>query len=138
MKTRDIWAYPDETWGNVDLVGFSVEALDGSIGKIDKASNEVGAGYIVVDTGPWIFGKKVLLPAGVVESYDLDDTCVFVQRTKEEIKNAPEFDPDNVDDLKYREQYGSYYGPGGRGYYGDTRSYSRPMGTSGGSRTRAR
>jgi hypothetical protein len=24
----------------------------------------------VVDTGPWIFGRKVLLPAGVVERID--------------------------------------------------------------------
>ena len=111
------------------MVGFSVEALDGSIGKIDEASNEVGAGYIVIDTGPWIFGKKVLLPAGVIESYDLDETCVYVQRTKEEIKNAPEFDPERVSDRRFREQYGSYYGPGGLGYYEGTRKYSRPIGT---------
>ena len=129
MQTRDMWSYPDETWTGVDLIGFSVEALDGSIGKIDKASNDVGAGYIVVDTGPWIFGKKVLLPAGVIESYDMDDTTVYVQRTKDEIKNAPEFDPDKTVDTKYREQYGTYYGPGGRGYYEGSRKYSKPMGT---------
>jgi len=129
MQARDMWSYPDETWAGVDLVGFSVEALDGSIGKIDKASEEVGAGYIVVDTGPWIFGKKVLLPAGVIESFDIDDTVVYVQRTKEEIKNAPEFDPDKLSDRRYREQYGSYYGPGGAGYYEGTRRYSRSAGT---------
>ena len=129
MQTRDIWTYPDETWAGVDLIGFSVEALDGSIGKIDEASNKVGAGFIVVDTGPWIFGKKVLLPAGVIESYDLDDTVVYVQRTKDEIKNAPEFDPEKMTQRNYREQYGTYYGPGGRGYYEGTRPYSRPIGT---------
>jgi len=129
MATLDIWTFRETTWSTANLVGFKVEAIDGGIGKIDEASNDVGASYIVVDTGPWIFGKKVLLPAGVIESYDLDDTCVYVQRTKDEIKNAPEFDPDQLTDLKYREQYGSYYGPGGRGYYEGTRSYSRPMGT---------
>ena len=127
MQTRDIWNYPDDTWSSVDIVGFSVEALDGSIGKIDKASNDVGAGYIVVDTGPWIFGKKVLLPAGVIDSYDLEDTCVYVQRTKDEIKNAPEFDPDKKIDDRYREQYGSYYGPGGAGYYECMRDYEKPV-----------
>jgi len=124
-----MWSYPDDTWAGVDLVGFSVEALDGSIGKIDKASEEVGAGYIVVDTGPWIFGKKVLLPAGVIESYDLDDAVVFVQRTKDEIKNAPEFDPEKVSDRTYRDQYGSYYGPGGPGYYEGVRGYGTTIGT---------
>src|SRR5436190_12686840 len=116
MATNDIWAYQDQAWATSDLSGYGVEAADGGIGKIDEASNEVGAGYIVIDTGPWIFGKKVLLPAGVIESYDLDETCVYVQRTKEEIKNAPEFDPERVSDRRFREQYGSYYGPGGLGY----------------------
>jgi hypothetical protein len=129
MSTPNMWAYPDETWSNVDLVGFSVEALDGSIGKIDDASNEVGAGYIVVDTGPWIFGKKVLLPAGIIDAVDLDETTVYAQRTKDEIKNAPEYDPDRMKDMKYREQFGTYYGPGGKGYYAGTRDYSRPVGT---------
>jgi hypothetical protein len=128
MSSLTIWAYADETWSNVDLVGFSVEALDGSIGKIDEASNEVGAGYVVVDTGPWIFGKKVLLPAGVIDAIDLDETRVYVQRTKDEIKNAPEYDPDKMKDMKYREQFGTYYGPGGKGYYAGARDYSRPVG----------
>ena len=127
METNDIWGYTDEIWSMTDLTGYSVEALDGSIGKIDEGSNEVGARYIVVDTGPWIFGKKVLLPAGVVDFVDVDDTCVFVQRTKQEIKNAPEFDPDKLRDSSYREQFGSYYGPGGAGYYAGTRAFSRTV-----------
>jgi len=105
----DLWTYP-ETIGRLDLTGFDVEAQDGSIGKVDEASNEVGASYIVVDTGPWIFGKKVLLPAGVVTSVDTDDEKVFVDRTKDEIKNAPEFDESNYRDTQYRDEVGGYYG----------------------------
>ena len=131
MSTQNIWEYSDETWSSVDLVGFSVEALDGSIGKIDDASHDVGAGYLVVDTGVWIFGKKVLLPAGVIDAIDLDETCVYVQRTKDEIKSAPEFDPDRMADTKYREQFGTYYGPGGAAHRARTRDYSRPVGTRG-------
>ncbi len=129
MSTQNMWEYSDETWSNVDLVGFSVQALDGSLGKIDEASNDVGARYMVVDTGPWIYGKKVLLPAGIIDAVDLDETCVYVQRTKDEIKSAPEYDADKMKDLKYREQFGTYYGPGGNGYYAGTRDYSRPVGT---------
>ena len=125
---QDIWAYRERTWAEIDMVGFSVEALDGSIGKIDEASYDVGAGFVVVDTGPWIFGKKVLLPAGVIDAVDLDETTVFVQRTKDEIKNAPEYDPDRAGEPGYRDQYGSYYGPGGAGYYEGSRDYSRPVG----------
>ena len=128
MSTQNIWEYSDETWSNVDLVGFSVEALDGSIGKIHEASNDVGSRYVVVDTGPWIFGRKVLLPAGVIDAIDLDETCVYVQRTKDEIKNAPEYDPDRAPETSYREEFGSYYGPGGAGHRAGVRDYERPVG----------
>jgi hypothetical protein len=96
-----------------------VEARDGGIGKIDEASYDVEASYIVVDTGPWIFGKKVLLPAGVINRIDHDDEKVYVDRTKDQIKNAPEFDENRYRDDTYRNDLGSYYGPGGAGYSGD-------------------
>ena len=88
MTTTDLWTYGESTIANTDLTGFKVEAIDGSIGKIDEASNEIGASYLVVDTGPWIFGKKVMLPAGVVDRVDLDEETVYVNRTKDEIKDA--------------------------------------------------
>jgi len=116
MATSDIWAYRETTWTQGDLSGFEVEATDGSIGKVDEATNDAGAGFVVVDTGPWIFGKKVLLPAGVIEDVDLDSQKVYVNRTKDEIKNAPEFDKDRYMDETYRSDVGSYYGAGGAGY----------------------
>ena len=119
MATTDIWGYRETSWTTADLTGYKVEAVDGSIGKIDEASNDVGASYIVVDTGPWIFGKKVMLPAGVVRDVDPDAETVFVSRTKEQIKNAPEFDADRYRDDEYRNSLGGYYGRGGAGYNDD-------------------
>jgi hypothetical protein len=116
MAMMEIWTYREQSWSTMNLTGYGVEALDGGIGKIDEASNEVGASYVVVDTGPWIFGKKVMLPAGVIQRVDHDDEKVFVSRTKEQIKNAPEFDDSMVKDEGYRGRLGSYYGPGGEGY----------------------
>lgn len=99
-----------------DVVGYGVEAEDGSIGKVDDATFDVGASYLVVDTGPWIFGKKVMIPAGIIRSVDHDDEKIFVSRTKDEIKNAPEFDDSLIADDQYRGRLGSYYGPGGASY----------------------
>jgi hypothetical protein len=119
----DIWTYRDRSdlGSNVvethaDITGFGVEAIDGSIGKVDEATYELGRSYVVVDTGPWIFGKKVMLPAGVVRGIDETEKIVFVNRTKEQIKNAPEFDDSMVEDDTYRRDVGTYYGPGGSGY----------------------
>jgi hypothetical protein len=119
MATTDLWTYTvvaDTDLTATDLTGFSVEALDGGIGKVDEATNDITGSYIVVDTGPWIFGKKVLLPAGVIRDVDLDTETVYVNRTKEQIKNAPEFDKDTYRDDTYRSELGTYYGPGGAGY----------------------
>jgi hypothetical protein len=110
----DPWTFGDESTIGVDatrmdLSGFSVEATDGSIGKVDEATYGTSGNYIVVDNGPWIFGKKVLLPAGVVQRVDLDSETVFVKRTKDEITNAPEFDEVTYRDDAYRSQVGDYY-----------------------------
>lgn len=89
--TDNMWGYPAESGHRTgtDLIGFKVEASDGSIGKVDKHSEDVGAAYIVVDTGVWIFGKQVLLPAGVISSIDVAERTIHVGRTKDEIKNSP-------------------------------------------------
>jgi hypothetical protein len=113
MATLEIWTYREQTWTTTDLTGFKVEAIDGGIGKVDEAGYDVGAGYLIVDTGPWIFGKKVMLPAGVISRVDHDDEKVFVNLMQEQIKNAPEFDEGMVRDEHYRTKLGSYYGPGG-------------------------
>ena len=106
-----LWTYP-ETVGRMDLTGFEVEAVDGSIGKVDEATHDGGGSYLVIDTGMWIFGRKVLLPAGLVERVDRDEEKVFVGRTKDEIENAPEFDKDNYGGDDYRSAVGGYYGSG--------------------------
>ena len=116
MGEAGLWTYRDQSFMGQDLSGFGVEAIDGSIGKIDEATYDIGSSYVVVDTGPWIFGKKVMLPAGVVKDVDLDAETVFVNRTKDQIKNAPEFDESMYRDETYRSELGTYYGPGGIGY----------------------
>jgi hypothetical protein len=123
LSAFDPWNYRETagyTEGN-DLVGYKIAATDGDIGKVDEATYESGAAGIVVDTGPWIFGRKVLLPAGVVERVDHDEEKVYVDRTKDQIKDAPEYDADAGLDAGYRSELGTYYGstyrdtPGGPG-----------------------
>jgi hypothetical protein len=94
QTTSDFWTYREATTlgadvrPGIDLVGFSVQARDGGIGKVASATYETSRSYIVVDTGPWIFGRKVMLPAGVIERIDLDSETIFVDRTKDESARA--------------------------------------------------
>lgn len=93
----------------IDLSGYRVEALDGSVGTIDKASYETDDSWLVVDTGPWIFGREVLLPAGTVQNINHAERTVYVDRTRDQIKDAPEYDPETFGKPEYREQIARYY-----------------------------
>ena len=107
-----VWSYRDTTWSqDSDLVGYDVEATDGHIGKIDEASNETSRASLVVDTGFWIFGKKRLIPAGVVQRIDVNDEKVYISMTKDEVKSAPDYDEQERD---YQDDYDTYYEPFGR------------------------
>jgi hypothetical protein len=113
MMDTQMWTYSVEATAEpLDLTGFKVEATDGEIGHVDDATYETGASCIVVDTGPWIFGRKVVLPAGAIEQLDLDEENVVVRLTKDQIKASPELD-DTMDyrSEEYRSRLGSYYDP---------------------------
>ncbi|WP_406368579.1 PRC-barrel domain-containing protein [Streptomyces sp. NBC_00647] len=108
----NIWGYQPTTGhiAGTDLTGYKVEATDGSIGKVDKHSDDVNSAYLVVDTGVWIFGKHVLLPAGTVQRVDQEERKIYVALTKDQIKDSPEFDKDkHIGDVGYHSQVGEYY-----------------------------
>jgi hypothetical protein len=106
----DMWTYRDTVRAPTDLAGFDVEATDGRIGQVDDATDNVGSSYLVVDTGPWIFGRKVLIPASQIERIDVDDRKVAVSLTKDQIKDSPEYDADTFGTPEYRDRVGTYYG----------------------------
>jgi hypothetical protein len=109
----NIWSYSQEyATEPIDVEGFKVEATDGDIGKIDEATYDVGSSYLVVDTGPWIFGRKVVLPARAVETIDLENRKVVIGLTKDQIKSSPELDEStDYRSDEYRSSLGSYYDP---------------------------
>jgi len=107
----DVWTYRSPQQSQTEqLTGFDVEAVDGSIGKIDEANAETGSSCLVVDTGWWIFGKKRMIPAGMIDTIDLDKEKVYVNMTKDQIKAAPDYDEALRDQAEYRDEVGRYYG----------------------------
>ncbi|MFE7516359.1 PRC-barrel domain containing protein [Streptomyces sp. NPDC057540] len=111
-----VWTFNADSGhlAGTDLTGWRVESTDGHIGKVDKHSDEVDDAYLVVDTGVWIFGKEVLIPASTVVRIDLVEHTVHLGLAKEQVKDAPEFISDkHLADLQYREEIGQYYRTGG-------------------------
>ncbi|ALC24621.1 PRC-barrel domain containing protein [Streptomyces pristinaespiralis] len=108
----DMWGYPETAQyvPGAQLVGYAVEASDGSIGKVDKHTEEVGRSYLVVDTGPWILGKRVLVPAGLVSQIDTGSETVRLGCTRAEVKDSPDFESGkHENDADYIEQIERHY-----------------------------
>jgi hypothetical protein len=112
MGTSDtgIWSYTaGDEWAPGELVGYQVEASDGPVGTVDEASADADDGYVVVDARRWLLGAKVLIPADILTRADSRHRTVHVERTKAEIRDAPEFDAETYRDPAYREALDRYH-----------------------------
>jgi hypothetical protein len=105
----EIWGFRDVALGGVGLVGFDVEATDGPVGKVDDATNELAGGLLVVDTGPRIFGRKVVVPPDLVARVDAGNGVIFLERGRDEIKDAPAYRPGRTTNEAYDAVLEAYY-----------------------------
>ncbi|MFF2521116.1 PRC-barrel domain containing protein [Streptomyces liangshanensis] len=108
----NIWAYAADCGYDEDrsLVGFEVEATDGVVGQVERQTDHDGMRHLVVDTGMWVFGTSLLIPAGLITGIDSESRRVIVGRAREEIKAAPRFARDSeTTDVAYLSEVGNYY-----------------------------
>ncbi|MEF2524700.1 MULTISPECIES: PRC-barrel domain containing protein [Streptomyces] len=95
------------------FVGFRVDASDGHIGKIDRHSEYVGRQFIVVDTGPWIFGRHVVVPASLVARVDEENETVHLSASRDQVRHSPEFESGRYeDDVALLQVIERYYADG--------------------------
>jgi uncharacterized protein YrrD len=94
------------------LIGFPMEASDGEIGKVeefyfdDKTWN---IRYLIVDTGNWLSGRKVLIAPSALVSISETAESLPVNLTKEQIRSSPDIDTDKpVSRRQEIELYGHY------------------------------
>ena len=115
----DLWTYREEIKRGragvaseieeLDLDGFSVEARDGDVGKVDGAAYDDGASYLVVDTGPLFLGQKIVVPGSFVRTVDTVARRVELDLDKEQVENAPEMEEERLGDAGYRTELGRHY-----------------------------
>lgn len=77
-----------------DIIGFDIDATDGSIGHVDDMlfDDEWQVRYFVVQTGPWLFGRHVLIAAAQVDEPIWESRSVPVELTKEQVRESPDID----------------------------------------------
>jgi uncharacterized protein YrrD len=77
------------------LKGYKIRATDGEIGKVHDFffDDEFWiVRYVVVDTGHWLPGRKVLLTPGVLCDSDWQQHSFSVALTQEQVRTSPEVD----------------------------------------------
>ena len=112
-KIADLYPnYKEDIFGGDDIKSFSVyDNTNDKIGSVhDIIVDETGKfRYLVIDTGFWIFGKKVLLPVGRA-SIDYSQERIYAKGlTKEQAENLPEYDDDMTVDYDYEERVRKVY-----------------------------
>jgi PRC-barrel domain len=107
--------YRSEVFKGYDITHFNVYAGDGQdkVGSIDNILvDESGRfRYFIVDTGSWVFGKKVLLPIAMAQ-LNYDNRIVSVSGlTKQQVEDLPEFTEALAIDHDYEESIRDVYRP---------------------------
>src|SRR5271156_605744 len=121
--------------------GYFIAASDGHIGTVsDFLFDDVSwlVRWLVVDTGNWLSGRKVLLPPSVLERLDAKEQEFSVRLTMQQVKDSPEIDTDRpvsrqmestvYDYYGWRPYWGSGFYMSGFGYLGDGWERSPPLG----------
>jgi len=95
------------------VTGYHIQAIDGEIGQVGDfiLDDETWAiRYVVVDTQNWLPGKKVLVFPSWIMRVSWDKSKVFVDLSRESVKNSPAFDPSKPVSRVYEERLFDHYG----------------------------
>jgi sporulation protein YlmC with PRC-barrel domain len=96
-----------------DLAGYTVRASDGDIGTVyEFYFDDQGwtIRYLVVDTGRWLSGRKVLVSPAAFDKPDWESRTFPVNLTKEQVRNSPSIDTDKPVSRQHETELHGYYG----------------------------
>jgi uncharacterized protein YrrD len=95
-----------------ELSGYTIQATDGEIGKVsgfyfDDKSWVIR--YMVVDTGPWLLGQKVLISPYALGQPEWATHLFPVTLTRQQVENSPTIDTDRPVSRQQEIMLSEYY-----------------------------
>ncbi len=96
-----------------DLYGFSVAASDGPIGEVRDCYFDDQAWtirFFVVETGPWLDGRKVLISPIAIDGLDWPGKALSASITREKVKKSPDVDTSKPVSRQHEVEQFGYYG----------------------------
>jgi len=94
------------------MTGYHIHASDGEIGHVEDFLVDVVGWrirYIMVDTSGWWPGEKVLISPLSVREIDWADKQIQLDVKRQQVKDAPPYDPAITVDGAYDEKFLTYY-----------------------------
>jgi uncharacterized protein (TIGR02271 family) len=104
--------YRNELFDGEDIKGLSIYSeQDEKVGTVSTALVDEGGRfrYLVMDTGFWIFGKKVLLPVGRFRSDPRSQRIYLKGLSRQQAEQLPEYDESMTVDYEYEERVRGVY-----------------------------
>ena len=95
-----------------NLLNYKILATDGEIGGVSDIivdDQEMKLRYLVIDTGTWLPGKKVVLSTAWISSVVPERETVVMNIETKRIQEAPEYRPDADFSREYEERLHDYY-----------------------------
>jgi hypothetical protein len=95
-----------------EVLGYQIEARDGEIGYIEDFifdDESWTLQYMVINTGGWLPGKRVLLAPSWVQQVNWNESEVRVDLNRETVKNSPEYNSAEALNLEYETELHDYY-----------------------------
>jgi hypothetical protein len=95
------------------LLGVPIAASDGVIGRIEDAYFDDcrwAARYLLVDTGGWLDGRKVLISTIAVGSIEWEGNLAHVGLTRHQVEASPAIDTDKLASRQLEGDFLQYYG----------------------------
>jgi hypothetical protein len=94
------------------LHGYTIHATDGDMGHVDQFyfdDDTWTVRYIIVKTGKFFFGHKVLVSPISLEKLDLENKKLFVNLTMEQVKHSPDINTEKPISRQKEAEYLRYY-----------------------------
>ena len=95
-----------------DVTNHRIQATDGEIGHVEDfvIDDETWAiRYLIINTRNWWPGKKVLISPRWIERVSWSDSKVFVNLTRETIKQSPDYTEDSLITRDYETRLHRHY-----------------------------
>jgi hypothetical protein len=96
-----------------DIRSYTIGATDGDIGSVDDLYfDDLGwtVRYLVVDTGTWLSGRKVLLSPAALRGVDPMGTRIRTDLTRRQVEGSPSIDTQKPVSRQHETEFLSYYG----------------------------